>query len=319
MKVYPLRNRVIRIKNYSDGSTGMKKTFTRIFNFVDSKFCYISTLPALIVIVLVVGFPTVLNFYMSFFVKNLMRQATYFNGVGNYVSLVQDPVFWSYLAHTGIYTGGSVAIGFTLALCLALALNSEIRFRPFFIVAILLPWMTPAVSGCIMWRWIIHDIYGLLNFFLIKLGILHQNFFWLGNSFTATLLLILVDAWYRIPLSALILFAGMQRIPLELYDAAKVDGAGRWYFTKNITIPLIKPEILIALVIQSMFTFREFGIPFLFTGGGPGDSTETLALYIYKVGNLFLREGYAASLSVVMFIIITIFVVGYFKAIGEKS
>lgn len=296
----------------------MKKIFTKIINFVDSKFCYITTFPALIVILLVVGFPTLFGIYTSFFVRDILRRAIYFNGIGNYISLIQDPSFWRYLAHTAIYTGGSVGVGFTLALCLALALNSGIRFRSFFIVAILLPWMTPAVSGCIMWRWMVHDIYGLLNVILVKLGLLNQNFFWLGNPFTAMFFLILVDAWYRIPLSTLILFAGMQRIPLEAYDAAKVDGAGRWYCVKHITLPLIRPEILIALVIQSMFSFREFGIPFLFTGGGPGDNTETLALCIYKNANLFLRQGYAASLSIVMFIVITIFVVSYFKAIGRK-
>jgi len=296
----------------------MKKAVNRMISFIDNKFCYISTLPAFIVILLVVGFPTIFNIYISFFVRNILQRAIYFNGIENYTNLFQDPLFWRYLAHTAIYTGGSIGIGFTLSLCLALALNSGIKFRSAFIVAILLPWMTPFVAGCIMWRWVVHDVYGILNIALVQMKILEKNFFWLGNPVTAMLLLLWVDAWYRIPLSTLILFAGTQRIPVELYDAARVDGAGRWYCAKHITIPLIKPEILIALVIHSMFSFREFGIPFLFTGGGPGDSTETLALYIYKNANLFLRQGYAAALSVVMFIMITAFVIGYFKAIGRK-
>lgn len=293
----------------------MKKLFPEIIDFIDSKFCYITVIPSLIIILLVVGFPTAFGIYISFFVREILRRRIYFNGMGNYISLFHDPSFWRYLGHTAIYLGGSVGVGFSLALCLALALNSGIRFRSFFIVAVLLPWITPPVAGCIMWKWIVHDIYGILNFTLVKIGILKQNYLWLGNSSTAMVLLFWVDAWYRIPLATLILFAGMQRVPLELYDAAKVDGAGRWYCTKHITLPLIKPEVLIALVIHSMFSFREFGIPFLFTGGGPGDHTETLALYIYKTANLFLRQGYAAAISVVMFIMITAFVLGYFRII----
>jgi ABC-type sugar transport system permease subunit len=290
----------------------------RVLDAVDKRFCYICTLPAFIVILLVVAFPTIYGLYTSFFVRNLLQRRIYFNGLENYVALYQDPQFWADLYRTILYTVGSLGIGFPLAFLLALALSSGVRFRVFFMVAILLPWMTPPVSGSIMWKWVVHDIYGLLNYVLLKMGIIDTNVFWLGGPVSAMLCLILLDTWYRIPLSALILFAGMQRIPVELYDSARVDGAGRWQSTWHITIPFVRPEILIALVIHSMFTFREFGFPYLLTGGGPGDKTQTLALSIYKTANLFLRQGYAAAMSVIMFVMITIFVYGYFRAIRRE-
>lgn len=295
----------------------MMKTH-KIIDFIDKKFYFITTFPAFFVVLVVVAFPTLYGLYTSFFVRNLLRRKIYFTGFNNYIVLFQDPGFWSDLYRTVIYTVGSVLIGFTLAFLLALALNSGVRSRVVFIVAILLPWMTPPVSGSIMWKWIVHDVYGLLNYILLKLGIIEQNVFWLGVPATAMFFLIVLDAWYRIPLSTLILFAGMQRIPGELYDAARVDGAGSWQTTWHVTIPFIRPEILIALVIHSMFTFREFGFSYLLTGGGPGDKTQVFALSIYKNANLFLRQGYAAAMSVVMFIMITAFVAGYFKAIKTE-
>jgi ABC-type sugar transport system permease subunit len=291
----------------------------RLINFIDRKFYLITTLPAFIVTLVVVAFPTIYGLYTSFFVRNLLRRKIYFVGFQNYLALFQDPTFWADLYRTIIYTVGSVTLGFILAFFLALALNSGVRFRVVFIVAILLPWMTPPVSGSIMWKWIIHDVYGLLNYVLLKIGVIEQNVFWLGIPATAMYFLIVLDAWYRIPLSTLILFAGMQRIPGELYDAARVDGASRWQSTWHVTVPFIRHEILIALVIHSMFTFREFGFAYLLTGGGPGDKTQVLALSIYKTANLFLRQGYAATMSVVMFIMITAFVTGYFRALKTKE
>lgn len=291
----------------------------RLINFIDRKFYLITTLPAFIVTLVVVAFPTIYGLYTSFFVRNLLRRKIYFVGFQNYLALFQDPTFWADLYRTIIYTVGSVTLGFILAFFLALALNSGVRFRVVFIVAILLPWMTPPVSGSIMWKWIIHDVYGLLNYVLLKIGVIEQNVFWLGIPATAMFFLIVLDAWYRIPLSTLILFAGMQRIPGELYDAARVDGASRWQSTWHVTVPFIRHEILIALVIHSMFTFREFGFAYLLTGGGPGDKTQVLALSIYKTANLFLRQGYAATMSVVMFIMITAFVTGYFRALKTKE
>lgn len=285
---------------------------------VDRHFGIVTTAPAFIVVLIVVAFPTVHGLVTSFYTRNLLRRQNFFSGLDNYIALFQDPIFWADLLRTFIYTAGSVALGFTLAFMLALALNRNIWLRFLFIIAILLPWMTPPVSGTIMWKWIVHDVYGILNFFLVKVGILEQNVFWLGNEVSAMIFLIWLDAWYRIPLSTLILFAGLQRVPDEMYDSAQMDGASDWQVTWHITIPFIKHEILIALVIHSMFTFREFGLPYLLTGGGPGDKTQTLALSIYKTANLFLKQGYAAALSIVLFILITLFVLGYFKAIKKE-
>lgn len=276
-------------------------------------------MPAIIVISLVVGFPTVYAFYTGFFQKNLLTQVFRFIGINNYIKMTQDPKFWEYLGNTTVYVIGSVTIGFVLASILALALYNVKRFRGVFFTIILLPWLIPIISAAVMWKWMIHDLYGLLNIVLSDIGFIKEPIIMMSSGITAMVVLIWVDIWARTPFATLLLFAGMQRIDECLFDAARIDGANSIQVFTQIFLPLIRPEILIVLVVQTMFVFREVGLPYVLTGGGPGSNTETLALYIYRTGNMFLKQGYASALSITMLLITVCFVFVYFKIILKKE
>ena len=298
----------------------MIKNFIRNnYNFIEKYFPFLSTIPAAIIIVLVVGFPTIYALYTGFFEKNLLTRVFRYIGINNYIKIVHDPKFWEYLENTTVYTIGSVTIGFLLALILALALYNVKRFRVIFLTIILLPWLIPVISAAVMWKWMIHDFYGLINIILLDIGFITKPIIMMSSGISAMITLIGVDIWSRTPFATLILFAGMQRINEDLFDAARIDGANSIQILRQIFLPLIRPEILIVLVVQTMFVFREVGLPYVLTGGGPGSSTETLALYIYRTGNMFLRQGYASALSLVMLMLTVCFVFVYIKVILGKE
>jgi len=290
-----------------------------IYNFIEKYFALLSTLPATVIIFLVVGFPTIYAFYTGFFQRNLLTRVTRFIGITNYIKIANDPKFWEYLQHTSVYTIGSVTICFFVSLILALALYNIKRFRGVFFTIILLPWLIPIISAAVMWKWIIHDLYGLINIILLDIGFIKKPFIMMSSGFSAMVTLIWVDIWSRTPFATLIIFAGMQRISEDLFDAARIDGANSLQILRHIFLPLIRPEILVVLVVQTMFVFREVGLPYVLTGGGPGSATETLALYIYRTGNMFLNQGYASALSVVVLMVTVCFVFVYIKMILGKE
>lgn len=300
----------------------MENMITRVSEFVDNNFHLIVTLPATIVVFLIVFFPAFYGLYTSFFVRDLLQQDIHFTGLGNYIELFQDSSFWFYLQNTAIYTAGATSISFTISLALAVALRKELRFKAIFIGAILLPWITPMAVSAVAWKWVLHSTYGILNHILMSIGVLAKPYFWLGKPLTAKIWLFVVEAWFEIPLLTLIIYAGLQRIPDMMYEIADIDGASGWQRFRHITIPLIQPEILMSLVLVSMFSFRRFAFPFLLTRGGPGGTTEILGLTIYKTGQNFLQQGYAAAMSQVMLVIILIFVFLYFRffmSTGEEG
>jgi multiple sugar transport system permease protein len=283
--------------------------------FISRHFRYLTTIPSTLIIVMISGFPIAYVIYISFFVRNLLQGQIYFTGLTNYVGILMDPMFWKYLKLTCIYMVMSVAIGFPLSLLIAWALDQTGKVKLLFLSIILLPWLIPVIATSIMWRWLLHDIYGLINIVLLNMKIISAPINWLGESGTAMLCLILTDIWYRNPFDILILYAGMQRVPPELNEAANMDGAGSWRFFRHIVLPEIKPDILIVLVIRTMFVFREVGLPFTLTRGGPGESTEVLAVRVYKLTNLFLRQGQGATISVLMLVITLMIVLAYFRAL----
>lgn len=297
----------------------IKDFIKRNYNFIEKYFPLLSTIPAIIIIILVVGFPTVYAFYTGFFEKNLLTRVFRYVGINNYIKMVHDPKFWEYLENSAIYVIGSVITGFILALILALALYNVKKFRKIFLTIILLPWLIPIISAAIMWKWVFHDLYGLLNIILLNIGLIKEPIVMMSSGITAMVILIWVDVWSRVPFATLILFAGMQRISEDIFDAARIDGAKPIQVLTQIFLPLIRPEVLIVLVVQTMFVFREVGLPYVLTGGGPGSNTETLALYIYRTGNMFLRQGYASALSITMLLITVCFVLVYFKVILRKE
>ncbi|WP_226482847.1 carbohydrate ABC transporter permease [Natrinema amylolyticum] len=244
-----------------------------------------------------------------------------FVGLENYVAIFQDPMFYLSLQHSVMYVIGSVSLAFVLGLTAALAINqvASKRVRSTFTVLILLAWAVPLVVTGLIWRFMLHADYGIVNSLLIEAGVISTKLGFVSDPSLAFISVVVVDAWARAPFAAILLLAGLQTIPDDLYEAARVDGANFFQKFRHITIPHLKPQAAIALVIMSMFAFRTFSIVFALTGGGPANSTRVLATYIYQAGINQGNVGYASALSVVMILITMVFVTFYVLQIQEDA
>jgi ABC-type sugar transport system permease subunit len=182
--------------------------------------------------------------------------------------------------------------------------------------AVLVPWAIPTVVSSRIWQWMYNDQFGVINDILLKLQIINQSNAWLGNPNTAMWSIIITDTWKTIPFMALLLLAGLQTIPPELYEAAAIDGASSWQRFWHLTLPLLKPAILVSLIFRTLDAFRVYDVVFVMTHGASG--TETLAVLNQRVLFSFLDFGYGSAISVIIFLIIFIFSIIYIKMLGLK-
>jgi len=292
----------------------------RFRDFIDNHFEAISVFPTLFIVLLVVLVPTILVIWQSFYKKDIILRITKFIGIGNYIRAFSgaDVDFYRYLGHTMIYVVFATIIGLSLCILLAVLLNSRIKYRGLFVAGFLLPWMVPPVTAAIMWKWMLNDSYGVLNYLLVVTGFLDQMFPFFSYDVSAWIWLIWVDIWYNSPFFIIIIFAGLQRIPNDIIDAASIDGAGKWRFFTHVTVPYIKPELQICLILRTIFVLRNFDFVYVFTRGGPVDSTEVLATYIYKVSMHFLKQGYGSAMSVILLLLCAAFTIFYLMTVKAE-
>jgi multiple sugar transport system permease protein len=292
----------------------------RLRDFIDDHFEAISVFPTLFIILLVVLVPTILVIWQGFYKKDIILRIVKFIGIGNYIRAFSgaDPDFYRYLGHTMTYVVFATIIGLSLCILLAVLLNSRIKSRGLFVAGFLLPWMVPPVTAAIMWKWMLNDSYGVLNYLLVVTGFLDQMFPFFSYDLSAWIWLIWVDIWYNSPFFIIIIFAGLQRIPDDIIDAATIDGAGKWRFFTHVTVPYIKPELQICLILRTIFVLRNFDFVYVFTRGGPVDSTEVLATYIYKVSMHFLKQGYGSAMSVILLLFCAAFTIFYLMTVKAE-
>lgn len=223
--------------------------------------------------------------------------------LGHYTRLFQDNLFSVAAGQTLLYAAVALALEFLLGLALALLVDSLARGRAFVRVGLLAPMLLPPVVAAVIWRLIYNPEFGVLNGMLRQLGFHTANLTWTSGRTTAMLSVILVDVWEWTPFLFLLLTAGLQAIPAEPLEAARVDGAGYGQTLRHVILPLLKPVILLALLLRSMDLLRIFDQIFLLTQGGPGSATETVSLYIYRTAFRFSNFGYAAAMSFVGLVI----------------
>lgn len=223
-----------------------------------------------------------------------------FVGSLNYTRIFQDPFFYRAVWQTLVFAAGALALEFVLGLGMALLLDGEIRARGLWRALFLLPMILPPVVAGVIWRLIYNPSFGVLNGILHSLGADIKRWTWLASPVMALPSIILVDVWEWTPFVFLILLAGLQAIPNEPYEAARIDGSSAWQTFRHITLPLLSPSILVALLLRTMDLLRIFDQVFILTQGGPGFSTETVSLYIYKTAFRFYDFGYAAVLSLAL-------------------
>jgi ABC-type sugar transport system permease subunit len=263
-------------------------------------------IPSLIVVFGIVVYPLGRTLYTSFFDVNSPFPGHYpFLGVGNYRRTFGNPDFWAAIRRTGYFTIVSTWFELILGLFLALLLNIEFHGRAVLRALVILPWALPTIVNGLMWRWIFNPEYGALNALLTQLHLISQYRSWLGSPFLALNMVIMADVWKNTPLAAFLVLAGLQTIPRQLYEAARVDGAGAVRSFFSVTLPLILPSILIILVVRTIEAFKVFDIIFIMTRGGPANGTQSIAYYAYiqAFSNQLFGYGSALAYVIAMFIL----------------
>jgi multiple sugar transport system permease protein len=269
--------------------------------------------PAALLLALVTAFPILYVLLLSLQRRSLIGEATRFIALDNYLRMAGDPRFWNAFGNTLYFTVVSVAMELLLGLAIALLVQRQRRGRALLYGAILLPWAVPTAVSARMWEWIYNADTGVLNY------LLGTNVNWLGSPVWAMHAAIVMDVWKSTPFVALLLIAALQAIPRDIYRAAAVDGASAWLVLRRITLPLLLPVILVALVFRTIDAFRVFDAVYVLTGGGPGNSTETMSIYAYKVLFQSLELGYGSALAVVVFLCVGAAAILYGRLLRSAS
>ncbi|QIN83475.1 ABC transporter permease subunit [Rubrobacter tropicus] len=265
---------------------------------------YLFVLPFFLIYAVFLIYPVLAAFRLSFYESSGFGGDT-FAGLANYTRLLRDPRYLEALRNTTLYALASVFILSPLALLVAISIRSFVvptaTFKSFYRVVFFLPFITSFVVIALMFNLVFNNEFGLLNNALSSLGL--PTLDWLRNERVALPAIILVGIWTYLGINALYFLAGLQNVPVEVIEAAAVDGAGRLQTFWRVTLPLLRPVILFVVVQATIFSYQIFEIPFLLTGGGPSDSTLTLAIYLYEVGFRQFDRGYAAAIGYSMAII----------------
>jgi multiple sugar transport system permease protein len=237
----------------------------------------------------------------------------------NFTRLLTDDFFLSALLHTLVYALIALTFEFLLGLALAVLLNREMRGRSFFRAALLVPMMLPPVVVGVVWRLLLNPNFGAINGTLQGFGANTESLTWTASPTLAFASVIMVDIWQWTPFIFLILLAGLQAIPEEPYEAALIDGSSPWQTFRHVTLPLLKPAILIALLLRTMDLLRVFDQIFILTEGGPGSATETISLYIYRTAFRFGDFGYAAAMSFVSLLLTNVISLLYIRLLQKQE
>jgi len=255
--------------------------------------------PSLAFVAAVGALPVLSQFVLSFWRFNLkFAEERSFVGLANYAALARDALFWRDLWQTLEFTLISVSLELVLGLSVALLLNGIRRGRDAMSASAIMPWALPTVVAATMWSLVLNDRIGLVNSVLTRLGLVREPILWLGPKLAMTSV-IAADVWKTTPFVAIILFAGLKSIPREYYEAAELDGAGRWRSFLSVTLPLLKPFIAVAVLFRAMDAFRVFDLVWVLTGGASG--TETLSVAIYRTLFRYSELGYGSAMTVALF------------------
>ena len=255
--------------------------------------------PVVLLLVGLVAYPFSVAVY-SALTDQTLAESGRFIGFGNFVNLWDDQIYRQSLRNTLVFTVGSVTLKLCFGLGLALLLNEAFPFRRLIRAAILLPWIVPTVLGTMAWLWMFTPNFSVLNYVLAQTGISRTGVPWLTDPDMAMFSVIIVNTWRGTPFLAISVLAGLQSIPLELYDAAAIDGAGKLHRFRFVTLPLVMPVLLTTLVLSTIWTFSDFGIVYGLTKGGPMNATHVLATLSYGTALSAGNTGEGAAISLTM-------------------
>jgi len=266
----------------------------------ESIFSWLMLTPPVLFLLLFLGYPFFYGVYLSFFHKEVARDAT-FVGFGNFVKLYNDPIFWQSVRNTIIFTGAATILKACGGLGMALVMNQDFRMKAVTRAMLLLPFIVPTVLSTVAWQWILDPGMGLFNRLLVVSGLATTGPSWLGTPTMAMISIIMVNTWRGLPFFGISILAGLQTIPVELHESATIDGAGTWGRFRYVTLPSMLPVIFIVTTFSIVITFFDFQLVYVLTGGGPANSTHLMATYAYSLsmGAGQMGLGSAVALSMV--------------------
>ena len=277
----------------------------------DIGIAWLLVIPSLLVILGVTLWPIIYTFFLSFYnVQAGLNAVRTFVGLDNYLAMIKDQVFWETIGRTAYFTGVSVGLEIVIGLGVAQLITSRPWGWQFLRFALIIPWAVPTIVNGAMWRWIYSADFGALNGLLYQLGLIRHYIPWLSNPNYAMNLVIVADVWHMMPFVALVLQAALAGLPVELDEAAAVDGANAWQRFWLIRLPLLRPALLVVLVARTVDAFRVFDIVYIITAGGPAFRTATITYLTYLTTFAYGKQGLGAALSFLIsaFILVMAFI-----------
>ncbi len=287
---------------------------------LDRAFPYIATLPALVVIALFTIYPVGYAVSISFYKNLLTRPNDHpFIGLGNFTEVIGSYYFQRAMITTATYTAGVLVTVMLFGLAVALLLNTKVRTGNLLKIVILLPWAIPSVVSGLLWKWILNADFGVLNGILYSFGLIRSYIPFLADPTLAQISLIMAHVWKEGPLVAIFLLAGLQLIPTELYEAARIDGGSFWSTLRYVTLPILRPTILVVLVYETMMAILTFDVIYVLTGGGPGDATALISWFAYAEIYKNLNLGHGLALSIIIAVITLVLVLIYLRVLRPEE
>lgn len=263
--------------------------------------------PAAVLLLLAFGYPVIRTLILSVLHLNLETGLLpRFAAFENFIRLAADSRFVNSLRVTAVIAAVSVALECLIGLLLALAAERMNRGRPAARAVLLIPWALPTAMIAVLWMWLFNDQYGIINAVLMRAGLMDAPFPWLAMPGPATFAIIAADVWKTFPFVMIVLLAGLQSIPREMYEAIEIDGGNAWHRFRYVTFPFLRPFLFLALVFRLIQAFAIFDLVYVMTGGGPGGATETVSVYSYTTFMRYLDFGYGAAQVVILVIILSV-------------
>lgn len=282
---------------------------------------YLILTPAVLALVAITAFPLAYNVWNSFHHVDLLNPASGrgFAGLSNYQRLFTDQNFVPALQRTVAFTIISVALELVGGMAIALALHRSFRGRGLVRAAVFIPWAVPTVVSAMLWKTMFDPRQGFVDWLLAALHLPGGHTTWLAGTFTAWTAVFVADAWKNVPFMSILLLAGLQVIPTDLYEAARIDGARTWQSFWRITLPMLRPALAVALIFRTLSAFLIFDVIYIMTGGGPGNSTQTVSYLNWQAFLVDTNFGYGGAVSVVLVIMAALIAFAYTRLLRVES
>lgn len=285
----------------------------KIMKNKEKLFGFYLLLPALILLGILILYPLINTFYLSFHSQLIYELEGRFIGLSNYINTLSSSDFWESLRLSLIWTVVTVFGQVIIGVLIAVLLNENFKGRNITRALVILPFFMPTIAVTLMWKWALNEQYGIVNYILLQLNIIEKPISWLGSANIAFATLIFIAIWRFTPFIIINILARLQTIPIELYESAEIDGASKWSQFVYITLPQIKGVLAVVVLLRGLFMFKKVDMFLILTGGGPGTSTQTLPVLIYKSAFDAMRLGKGSADAILTLLIATFFIILYMR------